>query len=72
MRPVRSLGFRVFRVRYIANDQTDKPNAKLQIAQGEMERLAVLESKISEGLRVVGFGEITIDPYGYRPPAAVR
>ena len=69
---VRGLGFRVFRVRYIANGQTDKPHAKLQIAQREMERLGALKSKITEGLLVVGFREVIIDPDGYRPPATVR
>jgi len=69
---VRRLGFSVFRVRYITNGRADEPNAKLQVAQREMERLEALESKISERLLGFGFREVIIDPDGYRPPAPVR
>ena len=69
---VRRAGFSVFRVRYTANQQGGAPEAKLQIAVEEMEKLGPMESKIRENLGVLGFGEIKIDPNGYRPPAAVR
>jgi uncharacterized protein len=69
---VRSLGFGVFRVRYVANGQTDEPDAKLQVDAEEMGKLGALRSKIREGLRVIGFREVMIDPDGYRSPPAVR
>jgi len=69
---VRSAGFSVFRVRYTANQPGGEPEAKLQIAVDEMGKLGPVESKIREDLRELGFREVSIDPNGYRPPAAVR
>jgi len=69
---VRRAGFSVFRVRYTTNQQGGAPEAKLQIAVEEMEKLGPVESRIRENLGLLGFGEIKIDPNGYRPPAAVR
>jgi uncharacterized protein len=69
---VRGLGFSVFRVRYVANGQTDEPDAKLQVDAGEMRKLGALELKIRERLRVIGFREVMIDPDGYRPAPPVR
>jgi uncharacterized protein len=61
---VRSLGFRVFRVRY------KKPlGARVQIAPEEMHSLARLHGKLCEGLRAVGFSFVEIDPEGYRSPS---
>jgi pyridinium-3,5-biscarboxylic acid mononucleotide sulfurtransferase len=60
---VRSLGFRVFRVRYLAPS-----GARVQIALEEMHCLAELRDKVFDGLREVGFGIIEIDPEGYRSP----
>jgi uncharacterized protein len=58
---VRSLGFRVFRVRYL------KPfGARVQIAPGEMHSLAGLQDKIFRGLLEAGFQTVEIDPAGYR------
>jgi uncharacterized protein len=62
---VRSLGFRVFRVRYLAPS-----GARVQIAPEEMHSLAGLRDKVCEGLRRVGFGSVEIDPEGYRAPSA--
>ena len=61
---VRSLGFRVFRVRYLAPS-----GARVQIASEEMHSLAGLRDKVCEGLRGVGFGLVEIDPEGYRSPS---
>jgi uncharacterized protein len=69
---VRGLGFRVFRVRYLANNKTNGPHAKLQLDPKEMGKLGTLESRIREAFRVIGFREVMIDPGGYRPPEAVR
>jgi uncharacterized protein len=63
---VRSLGFRVFRVRYLAGDP---PMARLQIAPGEIEGLSALGDSIERGLRAAGFAGVEIDPSGYRSAA---
>jgi uncharacterized protein len=60
---VRSLGFRVFRVRYLADEPA---RARVQIAPDEMPRLTELQEKIETGLRGLGFGAVEIDPDGYR------
>lgn len=61
---VRSLGFRVFRVRYVAGEP---PSARVQIAPEEMPRLAAVD--LDGGLRAAGFASVEIDPHGYRPAA---
>ena len=58
---MRSLGFRVFRVRYLAAS-----GARVQIAPEEMHFLEGLGDKVCEGLRAVGFDTVEIDPEGYR------
>lgn len=60
---VRSLGFRVFRVRFIEGPPV---RARVQIAPTEMGRLAGLDARLAEGLREVGFESVEIDPDGYR------
>lgn len=60
---VRSLGFRVFRVRYLDGPP---PAARVQIAPDEMAALPALESSLRAGLRAAGFGAVVIDPDGYR------
>jgi uncharacterized protein len=65
---VRSLGFRVFRVRHLAD--ADHPvRARLQIAPEEMARLPELTAQIEGGLRAIGYTAIEIDPAGYRSAA---
>lgn len=59
---VRSLGFRVFRVRYVVGE-----NARVQIAPDEMARLPTLREDLTRGLVQAGFGAVEIDPDGYRP-----
>ncbi|MGA7214337.1 MAG: hypothetical protein WBX20_09035, partial [Terrimicrobiaceae bacterium] len=61
---VRALGFRVFRVRYLAPS-----GARVQIAPDEMHSLAGLREQVCDGLRRVGFGFVEIDPKGYRSPS---
>ena len=63
---VRSLGFRVFRVRYLAGDP---PKARLQIAPDEMHGLSALRESIEHGLRSAGFAGVEIDPGGYQSAA---
>jgi uncharacterized protein len=61
---VRSLGFRVFRVRHIHRENA-APLARLQIAPEEMSRVPAIASQLVEGLRAAGYGEVEIDPRGY-------
>lgn len=65
---VRSLGFRIFRVRYLtASDGT--PQARVQIAPEEMGSLSTVRSRIEGGLKAIGFVQVEIDPNGYRSQA---
>lgn len=60
---VRSLGFHIFRVRFLAGPPV---GARLQVAPEEMDAACSLRGKIETGLRQVGFGVVEIDPAGYR------
>ena len=62
---VRSLGFRVLRVRHIV-EPGGALRAKVQIAPEEMGRLAELQAQIVTGLTATGYGTVEIDPDGYR------
>jgi uncharacterized protein len=67
---VRSLGFRVFRVRHIAGNAGEPPRAKVQVAPEEMAALSAgLEEKLVSGLHANGYATVEIDPAGYRSPA---
>lgn len=63
---VRSLGFRIFRVRYL--DETT-PAARVQIAPEEMSSLPAKRDSLERGLLAEGFTRVEIDPSGYRPTA---
>lgn len=66
---VRALGFRVFRVRHMAVD--GDVFARVQIAPGEMPRLAELAPEVEAGVKAAGYSRVEIDPEGYRSaPAA--
>jgi uncharacterized protein len=60
---VRSMGFRVFRVRYIAGSSV---RARVQIAPDELDAVGGREDELIAGLRVAGFDGVEIDPHGYR------
>ena len=62
---VRSLGFRIFRVRHIAGD-SGAPRARVQIAPDEMPRLAQFAHELETGLLAAGYTAVEIDPAGYR------
>ena len=67
---VRSMGFRVFRVRHLVEDQEhSKFRARVQIAPEEMGNLGTHESSLISGLAEVGYTTVEIDPEGYRSPA---
>ena len=61
---VRSLGFRVFRVRHQV--EANGACARVQIAPNEMARLAGLTESLLTQLRAVGYADAWIDPGGYR------
>ena len=62
---VRSLGFRIFRVRHIAGDST-APRARVQIAPEEMPRLPQVVHELETGLLAAGYAAVEIDRAGYR------
>jgi uncharacterized protein len=62
---VRSLGFRVFRVRHLVGGETS-PRALVQIAPSEMAGLPPVETDLREGLTSRGYAAVEVDPRGYR------
>lgn len=60
---MRSLGFRVFRVRYIDGET---PRARVQIAPEEFPLLDTRGGELSAALHEAGFASVEIDPAGYR------
>ena len=67
---VRSLGFKVFRVRHLVDDEPRaKFRARVQIAPDEMDGVAGREDILLSGLAAVGYAAVEIDPAGYRSPA---
>lgn len=60
---VRSLGFRVFRVRYV---EGTPPGARVLVAPAEMAALEAVRTELVAGLRAAGFGAVEVDPDGYR------
>lgn len=64
---VRSLGFRVFRVRHLVAPG-EGIRARVQIAPEEMSQLPGREDDLTRGLRAIGYGNVEIDPEGYRSP----
>ena len=67
---VRSLGFRVFRVRHLVEDEARaKFRARVQIAPDEMPGIPSREPLLVSGLEAVGYSAVEIDPAGYRSPS---
>lgn len=60
---VRSLGFRVFRVRYIAGSP---PGARIQISPAESVLRDTMTEALRDGVAGCGFGTVEIDPAGYK------
>ncbi len=65
---VRGLGFRIFRVRHVAESPTSA-RARVQIAPDEMPRLPEVATALEAGLLAAGYAAVEIDPAGYRSPA---
>ena len=62
---VRSLGFRVFRVRHLVGED-GRVVARLQVAPVEIDRISLVESQLEQGLIAVGYSRMEVDPAGYR------
>lgn len=62
---VRSEGFRVLRVRHLAGEGK-LPAALVQVGQDELPALSAAEARIRDALHKVGYGEVRLDPLGYR------
>ncbi len=62
---VRKLGFRVFRVRYLAQATDQPPVARLEVAKDEMDQLGRVRERVEAGLLDAGFGGVEVDPAGY-------
>ena len=65
---IRSLGFRVFRVRHVVKHDAP-PSALVQIAPGELPLVASVHADIECGVREAGYAFVEIDPGGYRGPS---
>ncbi len=65
---VRSLGFRVFRVRHHEDDPAG-PRANVQIAPDESGQLETARPRIAGGLEAIGYRTVDFDPRGYQTPA---
>ncbi len=63
---VRSLGFRIFRVRHLVGGP---PCARVQIAPEELPRLPQFRAALEAGLLAAGYAAVEIDPAGYRSGA---
>lgn len=63
---VRSLGFKIFRVRHVTSP--GETRARVMIAPEELARVAPLAETLTTGLRAIGYDAVEIDPEGYRPP----
>jgi uncharacterized protein len=63
---LRALGFRIFRVRHLAGQQT---RARVQVAPEELARAQASESEITRGLLAAGYAAVELDPAGYRGPS---
>jgi uncharacterized protein len=64
---VRSLGFKVFRVRHIVT--SDESRARLQVDPAEMWRIGGVREELLAGLLAAGYDAVEIDPAGYRSPS---
>ena len=65
---LKTLGFRVFRVRHIV-ERDAAPRAKVLVAPDELARAGELASEVVKGILAAGYAEVEIDPAGYRGPS---
>lgn len=64
---VRSLGFRIFRVRHLET-AGQPPSARVLIAPTEMTRLPEVQPELERRVLASGYASVEIDPEGYRGP----
>ena len=62
---VRTLGFRVLRVRHLVSADGGRPRARVQVAPAEIDRLRSVEAEVRTGLLHAGYQEVELDPAGY-------
>ena len=65
---IRSLGFRIFRVRHVVKNDAP-PAALVQIAPAELPLDTDVHADIERGIREAGYATVKIDPGGYRGPS---
>jgi uncharacterized protein len=65
---VRELGFKIFRVRHVA-DTSARLRARLQFSPNELDAVPPLRERLAHGLAAIGYESIEIDPAGYHAPA---
>ncbi len=65
---LRTLGFRVFRVRHLVT-AGEMPKARVQIAPDETEHAQAVLKEIERGILAAGYAAMELDPAGYRGPS---
>jgi pyridinium-3,5-biscarboxylic acid mononucleotide sulfurtransferase len=65
---LRSLGFRIFRVRHIVT-RGEPPHARVLVSPEELERAQAMADEIERGLLPAGYAAVEVDPAGYRGPS---
>jgi uncharacterized protein len=65
---VRSLGFRVFRVRHLV--EAEQTRARVEIAPNEIPVRESVAISVRGALHSIGYDDVLIDPGGYRSPVA--
>jgi PP-loop superfamily ATP-utilizing enzyme len=63
---VRSLGFRIFRVRHLVSGDAGTAHASVEIAPEELEHAHALFSTVRDGLLAIGYHGATLKSEGYR------
>lgn len=68
---LRSLGFRVLRVRHLVPPEAPSaPRARVQVALEELPELYRRQPEVEAGILAAGYSAVEIDPKGYRTGAA--
>jgi len=64
---IRALGFKIFRVRFLDGEP---PGARVLAGPDELENAIARADTIRAALQCEGFGDVIVDPSGYRSPAS--
>jgi pyridinium-3,5-biscarboxylic acid mononucleotide sulfurtransferase len=65
---MKSLGFRIYRVRHII-ERDLPPRAKVLVAPDELARASSIAEELERGILAAGYATVEIDPEGYRGPS---